>query len=102
SATTWQVRSEGRLVEVEVSGAPHGTPVFLLHGTPGSRRGPKPRGSVLYRLGVRLICYNRPGYGGSTRRPDRTVADAARDVLAIADDLGIDQFAVVGRSGGGP
>lgn len=102
SATTWQVKNEGRLVEVEASGAPHGTPVFLLHGTPGSRRGPKPRGSVLYRLGVRLICHSRPGYGGSTRKPDRTVADAASDVLAIADDLGLDQFAVVGRSGGGP
>jgi pimeloyl-ACP methyl ester carboxylesterase len=77
-------------------------PIFLLHGTPGSRRGPRPRTSVLYRLGVRLICYDRPGYGGSGRHPGRTVADAAKDVRMIADALGIDSFGVVGRSGGGP
>jgi pimeloyl-ACP methyl ester carboxylesterase len=57
---------------------------------------------VLYRLGVRLVCYDRPGYGGSDRLPDRTVADAAADIEAIADRLGIERFAVVGRSGGGP
>jgi pimeloyl-ACP methyl ester carboxylesterase len=91
----------GRLM-VEFSGAPHGTPVFLLHGTPGSRNGPKPRGSVSYRMGVRLISYDRPGYGGSTRHLGRSVADAARDVESIADQLGIERFAVVGRSGGGP
>jgi pimeloyl-ACP methyl ester carboxylesterase len=57
---------------------------------------------VLYRLGIRLISYDRPGYGGSGRKPGRRVADAAYDVSAIADDLGIDKFSVVGRSGGGP
>jgi pimeloyl-ACP methyl ester carboxylesterase len=57
---------------------------------------------VLYRLGVRLISYDRPGYGGSSRAPGRSVADAATDVETIADDLGIEEFSVVGRSGGGP
>lgn len=94
--------SDGRRLAVEVSGAPDGPPVFLLHGTPGSRSGPKPRGIVLYRLGVRLICYDRPGYGRSDRHEGRDVADAAWDVAAIADEMGIDRFAVVGRSGGGP
>lgn len=89
-------------LSVSISGSDDGEPVFLLHGTPGSRLGPKPRTSVLYRLGVRLICYDRPGYGGSARRGKRTVADAARDVAAIADQLGIERFAVAGRSGGGP
>jgi len=93
---------DGRLLTFDVAGDSRGTPVFLLHGTPGSRRGPRPRGSVLYRLGVRLISYDRPGYGGSSRSPGRRVADAAADVRAIADTLGIDRFAVVGRSGGGP
>jgi pimeloyl-ACP methyl ester carboxylesterase len=87
---------------VEVSGAPDGLAVFLLHGTPGSRSGPKPRSIVLYRLGVRLICYDRPGYGGSERHEGRSVRDAAADVRVIADELGVDRFAVVGRSGGGP
>jgi pimeloyl-ACP methyl ester carboxylesterase len=73
-----------------------------MHGTPGSRRGPRPRASVLYRLGIRLICYDRPGYGGSDRRAGRTVADAAGDVQAIAEALDLGTFAVVGRSGGAP
>nr|WP_243706153.1 alpha/beta hydrolase [Micromonospora sp. KC721] len=86
----------------EVTGAPDGFPVFLMHGTPGSRRGPKPRSIVLYRMGVRLIAYDRPGYGDSERREGRDVADAARDVEAIADQLDLARFAVAGRSGGGP
>lgn len=97
-----EVMTRGRRLMVELSGAPHGSPVFLLHGTPGSRNGPKPRGSVSYRLGVLLISYDRPGYGMSTRNERRSVAAAASDVAAIADDLGIERFSVVGRSGGGP
>jgi pimeloyl-ACP methyl ester carboxylesterase len=94
---------DGRELTFEVSGRRDGFPVFLLHGTPGSRLGPKPRASVLYRLGIRLICYDRPGYGGSTRHEKRSVADAAYDILAIAEELKLTgQFAVVGRSGGGP
>ncbi len=98
----YQVPTRGGHLAVDVSGDPSGVPVFFLHGMPGSRHGPKPRPSVLYRLGVRLITYDRPGYGGSSRHKGRSVADAARDVATIADGLGLDHFAVVGRSGGGP
>jgi pimeloyl-ACP methyl ester carboxylesterase len=94
--------SDGRQLMVELEGSEDGWPVFLLHGTPGSRNGPKPRPSVLYRLGVRLISYDRPGYGRSTRHAGRRIADAAADVQTIADALGLDRFSVVGRSGGGP
>lgn len=93
---------DGRKLSVESIGAPDGRPVFLLHGTPGGRNGPRPRGIFLYRLGIRLISYDRPGYPGSSRKPDRTVADAAADVEAIADHFGVDRFSVVGRSGGAP
>jgi pimeloyl-ACP methyl ester carboxylesterase len=102
-ANVSQVRtSDGRRLQYEESGDPDGVPVFLLHGTPGSRLGPRPRAGVLYRLGVRLISYDRPGYGGSDRHRGRSVADCATDVAAIADDLGLPTFTVVGRSGGGP
>jgi pimeloyl-ACP methyl ester carboxylesterase len=96
-----KVPNERRL-SVESWGDPDGEPVFLMHGTPGSRNGPRPRGIVLYRLGVRLISFDRPGYPGSTRQPGRTVADVAHDVEAVADYFGLHQFSVVGRSGGGP
>jgi pimeloyl-ACP methyl ester carboxylesterase len=91
-----------RGLAVECSGAEDGVPVFLLHGTPGSRIGPRPRGIVLERMGIRLISYDRPGYGESSRMPGRRVADAGADIIAIADLLKIDKFCVVGRSGGGP
>ncbi|MEV6176320.1 alpha/beta fold hydrolase [Streptomyces sp. NPDC052016] len=76
--------------------------MFLLHGTPGSRFGPRPRAIDLYKLGIRLISYDRPGYGESGRLRGRAVEHAAADVKAIADHLKIEQFSVVGRSGGGP
>ncbi|HEU5332843.1 MAG TPA: alpha/beta hydrolase [Actinocrinis sp.] len=87
---------------VEESGAPNGAAVFLLHGMPGGRLGPKPRSINLHRQHIRLITYDRPGYGESERHEGRRVVDAARDVEAIADALEIDRFAVVGRSGGAP
>ena len=93
---------DGRELAVEVTGHPTGEPVFLLHGTPGSLLGPRPRKIFLYRLGIRLISYNRPGYPGSTRVKDRIIADAANDVEVIADHFGIDRFSVIGRSGGAP
>jgi pimeloyl-ACP methyl ester carboxylesterase len=94
--------ADGRKLSVEYSGHPAGNAVFLLHGMPGSRLGPRPRGMLLYRLGVRLIAFDRPGYGRSDRLAGRKVADVAADVMSIADALGIKRFAVAGRSAGGP
>jgi pimeloyl-ACP methyl ester carboxylesterase len=54
------------------------------------------------RRGIRLIGYDRPGYGGSTPNPGRAVLDVVADVTSIADELGVDRFAVYGHSGGGP
>ena len=93
---------DGRRLRLQEWGQPHGAPVFLLHGTPGSRLGPRPRPAVLYAQGIRLIAYDRPGYGDSDRLPGRRVADAAADMEDIADHLGLSTFAVVGRSGGAP
>jgi pimeloyl-ACP methyl ester carboxylesterase len=92
----------GRRLAVESVGDPEGNPVFLLHGTPGGRNGPRPRGIVLYRLGIRLISYDRPGYAESDRDLNRTVASAAEDVRTIADYFRLPRFSVVGRSGGAP
>jgi len=67
---------DGRQLSTQTYGDPDGKPVFLLHGTPGSRLGPHPRGILLHRLGVRLIAFDRPGYGESDRFQGRRVADA--------------------------
>ncbi|HEV7707164.1 MAG TPA: alpha/beta hydrolase [Asanoa sp.] len=72
--------------------------VFWHHGTPNIGAPPVP----LFGDGIRWVSYDRPGYGGSTRVPGRDVASAARYTAAIVEALGLDRFAVVGHSGGGP
>jgi len=93
---------DGRILAAATFGPEDGKPVFYLHGSPGSRVGPIPRPSELHHMRTRIITYDRPGYGYSTRKPGRTVADDAEDVRTLADHFGYDRFAVVGRSGGGP
>lgn len=76
--------------------------VFWHHGTPNIGAPPEPLFAAAERLGLRWVSYDRPGYGGSTAAPGRDVASAAADAAAVADAFGIDRFAVVGHSGGGP
>ena len=54
------------------------------------------------RRGLRLIAYDRPGLRRLLRHEGRRVADAAADVAAILDALGVERFATYGTSGGGP
>src|SRR5215469_4693988 len=93
---------DGRTLAVEDYGDPASRPVLVHMGTPNSRRlyGPNVRDAA--ERGLRLIGYDRPGYGGSSPQPGRTVADCADDVRAICAELGIDQLATWGISGGGP
>ena len=83
-------------------GVPEGRPVLVHAGTPNSRLHYGPAVRVAERQGIRMIGYDRPGYGGSDRDPGRSVASCARDVRAIADALGIERLVVWGISGGGP
>ena len=79
-----------------------GFAVFWHHGTPNPGAPPEPLFAVAAERGIRWVSYDRPGYGGSTPQPGRDVASAAADVASIANALGIDRFAVMGHSGGGP
>jgi pimeloyl-ACP methyl ester carboxylesterase len=93
---------DGRVLRVLEDGDANGRAVFALHGTPGSRLLWRGLVEDAEQRGLRLLAYDRPGYGGSDPHRGRKVADAAADVAAIADALGIDRFAVEGASGGGP
>ena len=53
------------------------------------------------RHGVKMVAYDRPGYGGSDPKSAARRRRGA-DIAAIADELGFDRFAVVGGSGGAP
>ena len=76
--------------------------VLWHHGTPNIGAPPAPLFAESQRLGIRWIAYDRPGYGGSDPQIGRSVADAAADIAALADQLGFERFAVVGGSGGAP
>lgn len=94
---------DGRTLAYEQQGEPGGVPVFVLHGTPGSRlSGQHPDPDKVSEAGLRLITYDRPGYGQSTRQPGRSVVDCVADIATIADELDLERFAVTGTSGGGP
>jgi pimeloyl-ACP methyl ester carboxylesterase len=72
-------------------------PVVFLHGTPGSRLFiPDPT------LDRRVITFDRPGYGVSTPLGIPSLSGVAEIVSRIADAVGLERFAVVGFSGGGP
>jgi len=94
--------ADGRVLRTRDSGASDGDAAFLLHEPLGSRLVVDGLSATAIDAGLRLMSYDRPGYGGSTPKPGRGVADAAADVAAIADELGVDRFAVWGQSGGCP
>jgi pimeloyl-ACP methyl ester carboxylesterase len=93
---------DGRTLAIEEGGDPAGQPVLVHNGTPNSRHLFAPVAADAAARGLRLIGYDRPGYGGSTPQPGRTVADCAADARAICAELGITRLAMWGISGGGP
>lgn len=99
----WLVRTgDGRSLSVEDAGDPDGRPVMVHVGTPNSRHLYGRTVADATARGLRLISYDRPGYGESTPQPGRTMADCASDARTICAALGIDRLAMWGFSGGGP
>jgi pimeloyl-ACP methyl ester carboxylesterase len=94
--------ADGRTLAVEEAGDPDGRPVLVHMGTPNSRHLYGRNAADAAGRGLRLISYDRPGYGGSTPQPGRAIADCVGDVRAICATLGIDRLVMWGISGGGP
>ncbi|MFC4242527.1 alpha/beta fold hydrolase [Gryllotalpicola reticulitermitis] len=93
---------DGREAHWFDTGAVQAPVVVWHHGTPSDGRIYGVLREAAVARGIRVISVARPGYPGSTRRIGRTVADSARDVLAVLDAAGVERFAAVGSSGGGP
>lgn len=83
-------------------GDPAGALVIHHHGTPGSGLLRRDWVEDAAQRGIRLVGYDRAGYGSSSRRDGRTVGDVVADISGLADSLGVDRFLTWGVSGGGP
>jgi pimeloyl-ACP methyl ester carboxylesterase len=103
SAERHQVNAaDGRTLEVQIVGPAEGVVLLFHHGTPGSGLPSPGLVAAATQRGLRYVSVARPGYAGSTRRPDRSVSDVAKDAAAVLDHLGVDRCYTMGWSGGGP
>lgn len=91
-----------RTLDVHEAGDPQGFPVVFHHGTPSAGLAYEPHAALAREQGIRMIGYDRPGYGSSMRAKNRRVEDCVADVTDIADALHLDSFGTWGISGGGP
>lgn len=94
---------DGRRLAYEQAGSADGTPVFYFHGVPSARHEWNMWGddALLKSLDIRLIAIDRPGVGSSDFLRQRQLRDWPADVMAVADELGLARFSVLGYSGGG-
>jgi pimeloyl-ACP methyl ester carboxylesterase len=96
------VLKDGRRLGYAEVGDPAGAPVIYCHGFPASRKESLLVDAAAKRLRARIIAPDRPGYGLSDWKPERTLPDWPADVAELADALGVERFSVLGVSGGGP
>jgi pimeloyl-ACP methyl ester carboxylesterase len=94
---------DGRRLGFAEFGAAKGRAIIWMHGTPGARR-QVPEEARTYALehDLRIIGIDRPGIGRSTPYLYDSILDFTGDLALVLDCLGIDDFAVIGLSGGGP
>lgn len=100
--THYHQLADGRRLAWSQFGDPSGHPLIFAHGGPGSRLEGLFFAGEAARFGFRFICTDRPGMGRSDYQNGRKVSDYAKDIGSLADELGLDRFAVMGWSGGGP
>ena len=93
--------TDGRMLAFDDVGNPDGFPVVYQSWWMHGRLGRHPDDSLAADAGLRLVSVDRPGYGGSTPLAVRTMRGSADDTEQLVDHLGIDRFALLGRSGGG-
>jgi pimeloyl-ACP methyl ester carboxylesterase len=93
---------DGRTLHVYDDGDPDGNVVVSHHGTPGSGIGYEPDLELARERGLRMIAYDRAGYGSSTPKPGRSVVDVVADIDDVVAELDVERYVSIGASGGCP
>jgi pimeloyl-ACP methyl ester carboxylesterase len=93
---------DGRALGFAEYGVPTGSPVFHFHGSGGSRLDRPASDNLLSQSNIRFISADRPGHGLSDFQPERRLLDWPKDIVQLADHLGLGKFYVTGLSAGGP
>ena len=92
----------GRRLSYRVDGPATGDVLVYCTGTPQGTVEDADLVGAATKAGLRLVTYDRPGYGESERAPSRVVRDAVDDITDLLDAIGAERFVVAGHSGGGP
>ena len=87
---------DGRRLDIRLSGPVDGVPLVFHHGTPGAATPIRVLERAAHERGLRMVTMSRPGYGGSTRQPGRSVVDVVSDTAAVLATIGATRC-VVGR-----
>lgn len=93
---------DGRSLDLYVAGPPEADVLLFQTGTPSAALPYAPVVEVMADHGLRYVAFSRAGYGTSTRRAGRSVADVADDVATVLDHVGAARAVTIGWSGGGP
>jgi len=102
------VLRDGRILAWRAYGRPlseGGFPVIFTHGNLNSRAFAPAWGksaALAEEAGACVLAVDRPGYGASSFHRGRTYMDWARDTEQLADHLGLERYACLGFSSGGP
>jgi pimeloyl-ACP methyl ester carboxylesterase len=92
---------DGRKLAYAEFGKPDGHPVIYFHGGASSRLEPLLFEELINKFDLRFIAFDRPGIGQSDPQPNRGFSDCPKDVVVLADTLGLEKFSVLGVSSGG-
>lgn len=99
---TRTVGVDGTPVAYREFGDPLGDPVVCFHGTPGSRQFGAVYDDAAHDVGVRVVSFDRPGYGDSPHRGEHAPTDTPELVAEVLNDVGVEQAGLVAFSGGAP